>query len=121
MDPAATEATLAALLTARAESEARAREFDAVAKQLAAARNDADSDDEHDPEGSTIAWDRATQEATAEAARTHFDEIDTAIARIRAGWDGACLDCGAPIPAERLAVRPSADRCVPCASRSRRR
>lgn len=117
MDADSADATLAALLEAREEVAARVTEFDSVAKDLADARGDADSDDEHDPEGSTIAWDRAAQEATAEGAREHLAEIDAAIARLRSGWDGRCADCGTLIPAERLAARPSADKCVPCASR----
>lgn len=121
MDAASTDATLAALLAAREEVAGRVDEFDSVARELAQARGDADSDDEHDPEGSTIAWDRAAQEATADGAREHLAEIDAAIERIRSGWDGSCLQCGGPIPPQRLAVRPSAQRCVPCASRPRRR
>ena len=45
---------------------------------------------------------------------THFHG---ALARVRAGWDGACAGCGRPIPAERLIARPAADRCVRCAAR----
>lgn len=116
MDASSADATLAALLATRAQVAARVDEFDSVAKELADARGDADSDDEHDPEGSTIAWDRAAQEATAEGARAHLAEIDAAIERLQSGWDGLCASCGRPIPPERLAARPSADRCVPCAS-----
>lgn len=121
MDSAATDAILAALLAAREEKTARVREFDTVTSELTESRSDADTDDEHDPEGTTIAWDRAAQEATAESARAHLAEIDAAIERVRDGWNGACLQCGTPIPPERLVARPSADRCVPCASRPSRR
>ena len=78
---------------------------------------DSNADDEHDPEGSTLSWDRATHAASLEAARTSLAEIDAALARVRAGWDGACAGCGRPIPAERLIARPAADRCVRCAAR----
>ena len=109
------EELLAALRAERDEALRRVAVFDEVVRDLMEARGDADTDDEHDPEGSTVSWDRVTQEATARAARQHLAEIDAAIARVDAGWDGRCADCGEPIPAERLAARPSADRCVRCA------
>lgn len=101
---------------ARAETLARLVEFDETTRAYAAARGDADGDDEHDPEGSTLAWERAASAASGDAARRHLADIDAALERVRAGWDGACLDCGRSIPAERLAARPDADRCVACAS-----
>lgn len=119
MDSDTSQAMLDALLSAREEAAARVAEFDAVTLGLAQARGEADTDDEHDPEGTTIAWDRAAAEAGADTARAHLVEIESAVERIRGGWDGSCVACGTPIPAERLAARPSADRCVPCASMHR--
>ena len=107
---------LAILARHRHEAAARVAEFEAVVLGLADARGDADTDDEHDPEGSTVSWERAAHEATAEAARAHLAEIDAALDRVRTGWDGSCAGCGKPIPAERLAARPSAAHCVTCAS-----
>nr|WP_241728644.1 TraR/DksA C4-type zinc finger protein [Nocardioides zeae] len=43
------------------------------------------------------------------------------MARVTRGEYGACAVCGRPIDPARLAVRPSATTCVPCASPSRRR
>lgn len=90
-------------------------------RDLGQVRGDSDGDDEHDPEGTTVTWELATQEAGARAAAEHLREIDAALARVESGWDGACVGCGRPIPAERLAVRPSADRCVGCAAGGPRR
>ncbi len=115
-----TSALHAELTRARGEAVARVAEFDAVVRELAQARSDSDTDDEHDPEGSTLSWDRAVQAASADAARHRLAEIDAALDRLEAGWDGACVACGRPIPAERLAARPGADRCVACAGRARR-
>lgn len=118
-DPRDTAAPLDALLdalnVARADAVRRLAEFEEVVAGLAEARTDADGDDEHDPEGSTVAWDRAAQAATAAAARAHLAEIDAALARVGAGWSGTCARCGASIAAERLVARPSADQCVRCA------
>lgn len=105
-----------ALREARREAAARVAEFESLTRDIAAARGDADTDDEHDPEGSTISWDRAVSAATAESARRRLADVDVALARVDAGWDGRCAGCGVPIPVERLAVRPQADRCVACAA-----
>ena len=41
-------------------------------------------------------------------------EVEAALARIADGTYGTCIDCGAEIPAARLAVNPSARRCIAC-------
>lgn len=97
----------------RAQRALSAREAELA--RLSDARGDATGDDEHDPEGATLAdeWSRLT--GLAAAARTDLAEIDVALARLEVGWDGRCEVCGEPIPAERLMVRPTALRCVRCA------
>jgi len=91
----------------------RAREADLA--RLSEARGAANADDEHDPEGATLAdeWSRLT--GLAAAARSELAEIDVALERIGAGWDGRCEVCGSAIPVERLMARPTAVRCVRCA------
>lgn len=73
-------------------------------------------DDEHDPEGATIAFEREQLAALRDRARQHLDEIDSALTRIDAGRYGYCERCGAPIGDERLAARPTARLCVACAA-----
>jgi len=107
-----------ALLTARDEARDRVVEFDAVTRELAASRTDSDADDEHDPEGSTVSWERAVAAASLDAARDHLRDVEAALARVGAGWDGACAGCGRSIPVARLAVRPQTDRCVSCAAKT---
>lgn len=41
-------------------------------------------------------------------------DIDGALARMKAGNYGSCIDCGEPIPSGRLAVLPTAQCCVRC-------
>lgn len=41
-------------------------------------------------------------------------EIDAALARMKAGSYGSCIDCGEPIPAGRLVAHPTAECCIPC-------
>ncbi|MFE8070534.1 TraR/DksA family transcriptional regulator [Marinobacteraceae bacterium S3BR75-40.1] len=52
------------------------------------------------------------REAEAEIAK-----INRALIRMDEGSYGECVDCGEPIPVERLKARPYSSRCVDCASR----
>ena len=76
-------------------------------------------DDEHDPEGATIAFEREQLTALRRQACDRIVEIDEALQRLAAGTYGMCEQCGAVIPDERLAIRPAARTCVRCAGRSR--
>jgi RNA polymerase-binding transcription factor DksA len=84
--------------------------------QLVAASEGSNADDEHDPEGATIAFERSQLEALVQQARTYLAEIEAASARVAAGTYGVCERCGRPIPEERLQARPTARTCVTCAS-----
>jgi RNA polymerase-binding transcription factor DksA len=77
-------------------------------------------DDEHDPEGATIGFERAQAQALLDQAVAALAELDAAIERQQAGTYGTCADCGRPIGAERLAARPAALRCIGCESARRR-
>jgi DnaK suppressor protein len=73
------------------------------------------TDDEHDPEGSTIAFERARVEALLGQAREHLRALDVAERRVGTPSYGRCERCGRPIGAERLAARPTATTCIDCA------
>jgi len=77
---------------------------------------DSNADDEHDPEGSTIAFERSQVGALIEQAERRIAEIEAARARVDAGTYGRCEVCGEPIADERLEARPVARTCVACAS-----
>ena len=91
-------------------------DFDA----MVAASRDTNADDEHDPEGATIAFERSQIEALVRQAEQHLDLIDAAAKRLDAGTYGTCEVCGNPIGQERLEARPAAAVCIRCASSSRR-
>ena len=76
--------------------------------------------DEHDPEGSTIAFARSQASALLDSATVHLEDVDAALARIADGTYGRCEDCGQPIAHERLLAQPAARRCIGCASRASR-
>jgi DnaK suppressor protein len=73
-------------------------------------------DDEHDPEGSSTAFERAHVAALLAQARDHLGDLDRALERLERGEYGRCEGCGEPIPKERLEVRPAASTCVRCAA-----
>jgi DnaK suppressor protein len=72
-------------------------------------------DDEHDPEGSTVAFERAQTASLLDDARRDLDELAAAERRLDAGTYGVCEKCGRPINTERLDVLPAARRCIDCA------
>jgi DnaK suppressor protein len=75
------------------------------------------TDDEHDPEGATIAYERQYVAALIGQAREHLAQVDAALARLAEGSYGRCERCGQPIGAARLAARPVATTCMGCAGR----
>lgn len=74
-------------------------------------------DDEHDPEGATIAFERSHVEALMSRSRSHLADLDRAVERLREGTYGTCECCGGPIAPERLTARPTARTCITCAAR----
>jgi len=87
---------------------------------LAEAASSAGTDDEHDPEGATLAYERQHAAALLEAARERVAAIDAALQRLAEGRYGVCERCGRPISEDRLAARPAAVTCIKCASGRRR-
>ncbi len=81
---------------------------------IVAASADSNADDEHDPEGSTIAFERSQVAALIAQAEHRLNEIEAARARFRAGTYGICETCRDPIAADRLRARPVARTCVEC-------
>lgn len=79
------------------------------------ASRDSNADDEHDPEGATIAFERSQVDALIRQAEAHLAEVDAAYERLAAGTYGVCEVCGRPIATERLEARPTARACVRCA------
>ena len=84
-------------------------------EDLAAAREGDNSDDEHDPEGSTLAFERSQSETLLRESWQRLTEIAAALERLDEGTFGLCVVCGEPIPEVRLEARPYAATCVACA------
>ena len=81
------------------------------------ASRDSNADDEHDPEGHTIAYERSQTGALVRQAEQHLAEIAAALHRVGDGTYGRCERCGEPVDPGRLEARPTARTCIACASR----
>ena len=99
----------------RAAASARWAALEATRADVIAASSGANADDEHDPDGATIGFERAQLQALTERAHAHLVAVDAALARLGAGTYGSCERCEQPIAPARLVVRPTATTCVRCA------
>lgn len=100
------------LAAERAAVQARIAAIEAQVASIVDTASASAGDDEHDPEGQTIAYDRAQAQALLGRARADLAEVDAALTRLDAGTYGICEVCGRPIPGERLEARPAARCCV---------
>jgi DnaK suppressor protein len=108
----ARELLLAEQVRAGERAAALEREFAGLAEAASAAG----TDDEHDPEGATLAFERQHAAALLEATHEQLAAIEVALGKLAAGKYGVCERCGQPIGAERLAARPAALTCIRCAA-----
>ncbi|MCW2501249.1 MAG: dksA [Frankiales bacterium] len=105
------------LLTARGNALAQIAALTAARAEIVAAAEGSNADDEHDPEGATIAFERQQVAALLEQAHASLASVDAALARRSSGSYGVCTGCGGVIGADRLEARPSATLCIACARR----
>lgn len=77
-----------------------------------AARQDSNVDDEHDPEGSTIAFELSQASALLAQSRSGLAQIEAALVRIDEGRYGICEVCGGQIAEGRLEARPWTPYCI---------
>ena len=110
------ETARALLESERRRTEQRLAQLRDDHRGFVEASRDTNADDEHDPEGATIAFERSQIGALIAQVREHLAEIDRAVALIDDATYGICERCGLPIPTGRLEARPTARRCVACAS-----
>jgi DnaK suppressor protein len=87
---------------------------------LAQAASADGTDDEHDPEGATLAFERQHAAALLDSTRAQLAAIEAALRRLETGSYGTCERCGQPIGDERLAARPAAVTCIRCAAKTSR-
>ena len=102
----------------RAETLGRLASLNSDHAGVVAASRDTNADDEHDPEGATIAFERSQIGALVRQTRLHLAEIDAAVGRLATRTYGTCELCDGSIGEDRLRARPTARTCIRCASTS---
>ncbi|MGB7363263.1 MAG: TraR/DksA C4-type zinc finger protein, partial [Rhodococcus sp. (in: high G+C Gram-positive bacteria)] len=103
----------------RAATVARIASLDVQHRTIVEGSRWTTDDDEHDPEGSTIAFERAAIASMIRDARDELRELDQAQDRLDRGVYGECEVCGSVIAQARLDAVPAARRCIDCTSRRR--
>jgi RNA polymerase-binding protein DksA len=76
--------------------------------------------DNHLAESASITLDQELDDTLEENSEHVLAEIDAALARIEAGTYGICVNCGQPIPLERLEAIPYATQCIDCKRKEER-
>jgi RNA polymerase-binding transcription factor DksA len=104
-------ALVAELGRAQEQTASLARQFD----DIVAAAEMSNTDDEHDPEGTTIAFERAQVSALHSQAVHDAAALRRTLADLDDEGFGACEQCGGPIGFERLVALPATRCCVECA------
>ncbi|HEX8769201.1 MAG TPA: TraR/DksA C4-type zinc finger protein [Acidimicrobiales bacterium] len=104
-----------ALTVERARTAERVTGLERTLESVVDSAELAPPDDEHDPEGSTVGFERAQIAKLLENDRAHLVELDRAIERLRGGVYGTCVECGQDIAVERLVILPAARTCTGCA------
>jgi DnaK suppressor protein len=100
-----------ALVATEARHLALRREFDEIVESASLTN----TDDEHDPDGATLAYERARTAALLAQAGEDLDRLRRSLVGLEVGDYGRCRVCGGFIGVERLLARPSAERCIGCA------
>lgn len=99
----------------RSATMRRAAGLAASFDEIIEAATDVATDDEHDPEGHTIAWERQQTAALLDETRESLAAIDAAERRLDEGRYGVCTTCSRPMAPGRLEALPATPWCVDCA------
>jgi DnaK suppressor protein len=105
----------ARLTEVMARNAAHIVELERDHSRIIAATQDSNADDEHDPEGATIAFEREQLTALLAQARRTCQDVERALIHLELGTYGRCERCGDVIAADRLEARPVVQTCITCA------
>jgi DnaK suppressor protein len=107
------------LADVEAEQERTARRvasLEAIVAAIVEGSELTSTDDEHDPEGATIAYERAQASALLRQARADREALVMTRRQLDEGRQMVCAVCGSDIDLERVAALPTTTRCVRCAA-----
>ncbi|WP_332776706.1 TraR/DksA family transcriptional regulator [Polaromonas sp.] len=110
------------LRRALAEREAQLQVEVRTAKEAAAERPPATAREVQDPgEDAEEHFRHGLEHVDLQRDQEELHAIQLAQERVADGSYGSCIDCGQPIPFERLKAQPSASRCIACQTRFEQR
>jgi len=115
MNPDALAALLDEVNSASERTTAQIGSMERAVSAIVEASELTATDDEHDPEGATIAYERAQAMALLRQARLDLDRLRDAQARLESGRTIVCANCGRDIDTERLLALPTSIMCIDCA------
>jgi DnaK suppressor protein len=98
----------------------RIRAMKADLEAIDAGSANANTDDEHDPEGSTLAYERAQVAALLVQAQSNLEDLNCAQGRLAEGTYSTCEQCHSEISAKRLLALPAGRVCIDCANNATR-
>jgi DnaK suppressor protein len=107
------------LATVEAEQKRTARQvasLEAIVVAIVEGSELTSTDDEHDPEGATIAYERAQAIALLRQARADWDALVITHEQLKEHPQVVCSVCRREIELERIAALPTTTRCVRCAA-----
>ena len=105
------------LLGQREETRETIVQLDRDVHIVQRSRVDSSTDDEHDPEGATLAFEQSQSSALLRQARERLTLVDAALSRLDSQQYGSCHTCGESIGFARLSARPYTQQCIRCAER----
>ena len=105
----------AALVAELERTQEQALSLSAQFEDIVVAAEMSNVDDEHDPEGTTIAFERSQVSALHIQAVRDVAALQQNLADLDDKDFGACEQCGGQIGLERLVAVPATRRCVQCA------
>jgi DnaK suppressor protein len=103
------------LLADLARNQAELSQLESDHAGLIEASRSSNADDEHDPEGATIAFEREQLVSIMTRVRRTVADLQQALHDLDENGYGICDGCGRPIDPARLEVRPQARLCIHCA------
>ncbi len=105
----------AQIISERRRLQALVDSLTASFTDLTEAADDNPPDDEHDPEGHTIAFERSQLANRRDEYTRTIAELQTAEDRLGDAGSALCEGCGESIPLDRRLAIPATTRCITCA------
>lgn len=116
VSPADAQSVLTIVRTEEQRTARQVESLEGVVASIVEASELTSTDDEHDPEGATIAYERAQAIALLRQAREDLEALVVTRVQLESARVVVCSVCGRTIDLERVATLPTTSRCIRCAA-----